>query len=36
VVDILVGQLDHPGQPPIRRELPTRVVIRESCGCPTS
>lgn len=33
VVDILVGRLDNPAQPPVRRQLPTRVVIRESCGC---
>jgi LacI family transcriptional regulator len=35
VVDILVNRLDHPELPPVRRELPTRVVLRESCGCPT-
>ncbi len=33
VVDILVDRLDHPELPPVRRELPTRLVIRESCGC---
>jgi LacI family transcriptional regulator len=33
VVDILIDRLDHPELPPVRRELPTRVVLRESCGC---
>jgi LacI family transcriptional regulator len=35
VVDILVNRLDHPELPPVRRELPTRLVLRESCGCPS-
>ncbi|HEY5882890.1 MAG TPA: LacI family DNA-binding transcriptional regulator [Nakamurella sp.] len=34
VVDILIDRLDHPELPPARRRLPTRVVLRESCGCP--
>jgi DNA-binding LacI/PurR family transcriptional regulator len=35
VVDILIAQLDNPGQPPMSRQLPVRVVLRESCGCPS-
>jgi len=34
VVDILIDRLLHPELPPARRELPTRIVLRESCGCP--
>jgi LacI family transcriptional regulator len=34
VVDILIEQLENPGQPPMSRQLPVRVVLRESCGCP--
>ena len=33
-VDILINQLESPGQPPASRQLPVRVVLRESCGCP--
>ncbi|WP_045741954.1 LacI family DNA-binding transcriptional regulator [Actinoplanes rectilineatus] len=33
VVDILRGRLDDPGRAPVFRELPVRVVLRESCGC---
>lgn len=34
VVDVLIDRLNHPELPPARRQLPTRVVLRESCGCP--
>lgn len=34
VVDILIGQLESPGQPPMSRLLPVRLVVRDSCGCP--
>jgi DNA-binding LacI/PurR family transcriptional regulator len=34
VVDILIDRLNHPELPPARRQLPTKVVLRESCGCP--
>lgn len=33
VVDILIDQLDRPGQPLTSRQLPVRVVLRETCGC---
>ena len=33
VVDILIDHLESPGQPPTSRQLPVRVVVRESCGC---
>lgn len=33
VVDILVSQLAEPDLPPVRRQLPVRMVLRESCGC---
>lgn len=33
VVDILISRLDEPELPPARRQLPVRVVLRESCGC---
>lgn len=33
VVDILINQLETPGQPPMIRQLPVRVLLRESCGC---
>ena len=35
VVDILIAQVESPGQPPLSRQLPVRVVLRESCGCPS-
>jgi LacI family transcriptional regulator len=34
VVDILVERLDHPELSPARRQLPTKIILRESCGCP--
>ena len=33
VVDILIDRLDTPELPPARRRLPTRLILRESCGC---
>jgi DNA-binding LacI/PurR family transcriptional regulator len=33
VVDILVSRLAEPDLPPVRRQLPVRMVLRESCGC---
>ncbi|MBT8226084.1 MAG: LacI family DNA-binding transcriptional regulator [Dactylosporangium sp.] len=33
VVDILRGRIEDPDRPPEVRELPVRVVLRESCGC---
>lgn len=34
VVDILIDKLAHPDRPPVNRQLPVRVLRRESCGCP--
>ncbi len=34
VVDILLRRLARPEDPPISRQLPVSVVLRESCGCP--
>jgi LacI family transcriptional regulator, galactose operon repressor len=34
VVEILIDRIARPDQQPIVRELPVRVVLRESCGCP--
>ena len=33
VVDILLERLAHPERPPISRQLPVSLVLRESCGC---
>jgi LacI family transcriptional regulator len=33
VVDILLDRLSHPERPPESRQLPVRVLLRESCGC---
>jgi len=32
-VDILLDRLARPDEAPVSRELPVRVVLRESCGC---
>ncbi len=33
VVDILLNRLAEPGQPPVSRQLPVTLSVRESCGC---
>lgn len=33
VVDLLVTRLDAFDAPPVHRQLPVRLVVRESCGC---
>ena len=33
VVDIIIDRLNRPEAPPAMRHFPTRVVLRESCGC---
>jgi LacI family transcriptional regulator len=32
-VDILLARLAHPEEAPASRQLPVRLVLRESCGC---
>lgn len=33
VVDLLIARLAHFDQPPVSRQLPVTLVVRESCGC---
>jgi DNA-binding LacI/PurR family transcriptional regulator len=34
-VEILISLLARPSEPPIHREFPVDLVVRESCGCHT-
>jgi len=36
VVDILIKRLAHPEDPPLSRQLPVQILLRESCGCRTA
>jgi DNA-binding LacI/PurR family transcriptional regulator len=33
VVDLLIARLEDLAAPPVHRELPVQLVVRESCGC---
>jgi LacI family transcriptional regulator len=33
VVEILLERMSAPDAPPVVRQLPVELVLRESCGC---
>lgn len=35
-VDLLISQIDNPGQVPVQKVLPLQLVVRESCGAAQS